>query len=103
MAEWPVCRCISMAMLFGRCILRPSLPCPSRCKSRLDRTGDGTKSAGRKLALRGLHPKRCTYRGARWQGTLSAVYTTEFHNSWNLYQDWIFYDSLSCEKLTSRM
>ena len=79
-----------MAMLFDLCGVHPSLWCPGQYESRVDRTSDGTKSAGRKLALRGLHPKECTYRGAQWQRTLSAVYTTEFHNSWNLYKTGFF-------------
>jgi hypothetical protein len=74
-----------MGLLFDPCVVRPSLWGPGQFESSVDRTSDGTESAGRKLALRGLHPKRCTYRDAQWQRTLSTVYSTEFHNSWNLH------------------
>ena len=85
MDEAPICGSRSMGMVFDLCVVHPGLWCPGPFESRVDGTSDGTKSAGRKLALRGLHPKRCTYRGAQWQRTLPAVYTTEFHNSWNLH------------------
>ena len=58
MEETPICGSSSAGMPFDLCVVRPSLWCPGQFESRVDRTSDGTKSAGRKLALRGLHPKK---------------------------------------------
>jgi hypothetical protein len=67
MDEAPIYGSRSTGMVFDLCVVRPSLRWSGQFESKADRIGDGTESDGRKLALRGLHPKRCTYRGARWQ------------------------------------
>jgi hypothetical protein len=53
----PICGSRSIGMLFDLCAVHPNLLCPGQCESRVDRTSDATKSAGRKLALRGLRQK----------------------------------------------
>jgi hypothetical protein len=82
--ETSLCGFSSMAMLFSLCGIHSSLQCPGRFEFRVNRISDGTRSVGRELALRGVHSERCTYRGARWQRTLSVVYSTEFYNSRHL-------------------
>src|SRR6266404_3216353 len=99
MDETPIYGSTSTGMLFDLCVVHPTLWCSGQFESRVDRASDGTKSAGRKLALRGLHPKRCTYCGAQWQTTLSIVYPAEFYDSRDLHQDRFFCDPRSGEEL----